>query len=125
MEMKFYKCSLCGRIVEIVKDSASQLVCCGEAMDLLVPGKSDGAVEKHVPVVEVNGTTVTVKVGEVAHPMLEEHYIEWIAISTSEGTQRKALKPGDAPVATFALTDTEQFVSAMAYCNLHSLWSSK
>lgn len=123
--MKFYKCSLCGRIVEAVKDTASQLVCCGEEMDELIPGTSDGAQEKHVPVVTVSGTSVTVKVGEVAHPMLDAHYIEWIAIQTEEGIQRKALKPGDEPVAVFALTDTDQFVSAFAYCNLHGLWSSK
>ncbi len=123
--MKFYKCMLCGKIVGIVKDSASSLVCCGENMVELIPGTSDGAVEKHVPVVKISGSTVTVKVGEVEHPMMDAHYIEWIAIETKAGVQRKVLKPGDAPVATFALTEDDQFVEAMAYCNLHGLWASK
>ena len=122
MEMKFYKCDLCGRIVEIVKDSASQLVCCGQPMTELVPGSVDAAVEKHVPVVEVNGKTVTVKVGEVEHPMMDAHYIEWIAIATREGYQRKELKPGEKPVAVFELSDTDCFENAYAYCNLHGLW---
>ena len=122
MEMKFYKCDLCGRIVEIVKDSASQLVCCGQPMTELVPGSVDAAVEKHVPVVEVNGKTVTVKVGEVEHPMMDAHYIEWIAIATREGYQRKELKPGEKPVAVFELSDTDSFENAYAYCNLHGLW---
>lgn len=125
MQTKFYKCQLCGKIVEVVKDSASPLVCCGQQMQELIPGTTDAAVEKHVPVVEINGNIVTVKVGEVEHPMVEEHYIEWIVINSEEGYQRKMLKPGDAPTATFVLTDTDKFVSALAYCNLHGLWLSK
>lgn len=123
--MKFYKCSLCGNIVELVKEGGGQLVCCGQPMAELIPGTTDAAVEKHVPVVEVNGSVVTVKVGEVDHPMLAEHYIEWIAIETNEGIQRKALQPGDAPIASFILADADTFVKAYAYCNLHSLWASK
>ena len=93
-------------------------------MKEIVPGTTDAAVEKHVPVVEVDGNKVTVKVGSVAHPMLPEHFIEWVAIQTKEGNQRKALNPGDEPVATFAVCDGDEVEAAYAYCNLHSLWKN-
>ena len=125
MGMKFYQCEHCGQIVAIVKETGVPIMCCGQAMKEIVPGTSDGAVEKHVPVIEVSGNKVTVKVGEVDHPMLPEHYIEWIALETKAGNQRKALKPGDAPVAEFAITDGDEVVSAYEYCNLHGLWQAK
>ena len=124
MDMKVYRCNVCGKIVAVIKDTLSPLVCCGAKMEELVPGTSDGAVEKHVPVVKVDGNVVTVTVGEVEHPMTEEHYIEWICISTKEGRQRKALKPGMKPTVEFVLTDSDEFVSAIAYCNLHGLWKN-
>ena len=91
-------------------------------MKELVPGTSDGALEKHVPVVKIEGNKVTVTVGSVEHPMLDAHYIEWIAIETEKGAQRKVLKPGDKPVLEFMLTDDDKFVAAYEYCNLHGLW---
>lgn len=125
MELKFYKCQLCGKIVAMVKDSGVPTICCGQPMEEIIPGTTDAAVEKHVPVVSIDGNKVTVSVGSVAHPMTEEHYIEWIVISTKNVTQRKVLKPGDAPQAEFALTEGDEFVYALAYCNLHSLWKSE
>ena len=125
MELKFYRCKVCGKIIAIVKDTGVPTICCGEEMEQIIPGTTDAAVEKHVPVVTVNGNTVEVKVGSVDHPMLPEHYIEWIALSTKQGNQRKILKPGDAPKATFAITEGDEVVAAYAYCNLHSLWASK
>ena len=122
MEMKFYKCKHCGNIVAVVKASGAPISCCGEKMTEIVPGTADAAVEKHVPVVEVKDGKVIVTVGEVAHPMAPEHYIEWIAISTDQGNQRKILEPGDKPMACFALCDGENFEAAYAYCNLHGLW---
>lgn len=121
--MKFYKCEKCGKMVGIVKGSACPTMCCGEEMVELVPGTTDAAQEKHVPVYTVEGNMVCVQVGEVAHPMLPEHYIEWIALQTKEGNQRKALKPGDEPKACFAITDGDEVEAVYAYCNLHSLWS--
>jgi superoxide reductase len=123
--MKILKCSICGKVVEVVSDTDAKSVCCGKEMQELIPGTSDGAVEKHVPIVEISESAVTVTVGEVEHPMLDAHYIEWIAVVTKEGTQRKYLKPGDTPKAEFRLTETDQFESAYAYCNLHGLWKSK
>ncbi len=125
MELKFYRCKVCGKIIAIVKDTGVPTICCGEEMEQIIPGTTDAAVEKHVPVVTVNGNIVEVKVGSVDHPMLAEHYIEWIALSTKQGNQRKVLKPSDAPKATFAIVDGDEVVAAYAYCNLHSLWASK
>ena len=120
--MKFYKCKHCGNIIAVVKASGAPISCCGEKMTEIVPGTADAAVEKHVPVVEIKAGKVIVTVGEVAHPMAPEHYIEWIAISTDQGNQRKRLEPGDEPKACFALCDGEKFEAAYAYCNLHGLW---
>ena len=122
MEMKFYKCKHCGNIIAVVKASGAPISCCGEKMTEIVPGTADAAVEKHVPVVGIKDGKVIVTVGEVAHPMAPEHYIEWIAISTDQGNQRKILEPGNKPMACFALCDGEKFKAAYAYCNLHGLW---
>ena len=121
MEMKFYRCKRCGQMVAIVKKKGCPIMCCGEPMEEIIPGESDGAVEKHVPVYEVKDNMVCVTVGSVEHPMSEEHYIEWIALQTKNGNQRKALKPGDAPKACFALLDGDEVEAVYAYCNLHSL----
>ena len=124
MELEFYRCKHCGQIIAIVKGTGVPVVCCGEKMEKIVPGTTDASVEKHVPVVEVNGNTVVVTVGSVAHPMIPEHFIEWIVLQTKQGNQRKALKPGDEPKQCFALCDGDEVVAAYAYCNLHSLWKS-
>ena len=122
--MDIYKCDKCGTIVGEIKLGHCHPSCCGQPMTRLDPGTSDGAAEKHVPVCSADGNKVTVEVGSAAHPMLEEHYIEWIAIETSMGRQRKPLKPGDAPKAEFLLLEGEELKEAYAYCNLHSLWKS-
>ncbi len=122
MEMRFYRCKRCGQMVAAVKKTGCPIVCCGEPMEEVIPGTSDGAVEKHVPVYEVKDGKVFVKVGSVEHPMSEEHYIEWIALQTKSGNQRKALKPGDPPCAQFALLEGDEVEAVYAYCNLHSLF---
>jgi len=124
-ESKFYICKHCGNIIAYVHSSGVPVVCCGEPMQELVANSTDAAQEKHVPVIRVDARTVTVEVGSVAHPMLEAHYIEWICLQTKEGRQRKALKPGDAPKATFVLSDTDQAEGAYIYCNLHGLWKAE
>ena len=123
--MKFLRCKVCGKIIAMVNDCSScPTKCCGEAMEEIIPNTSDGAAEKHVPVIKVDGNHVVVEVGSVAHPMLDVHYIEWIALQTDKGNQRKQLKPGDAPRAEFALLPGEKVVAAYAYCNLHSLFKA-
>ena len=122
MKMKFYRCEHCGNIVAVVEASGVPIVCCGENMKEIVPNTTDGANEKHVPIYEIDGNIVHVKVGEVEHPMLDEHYIQWVAIETTFGNQRKCLKPGDKPEVCFALCEGEKLVAVYEYCNLHGLW---
>ena len=124
MEMKFYRCRHCGQIVAIVKKTGVPVVCCGDPMTEIIPGTTDAAAEKHVPVFTVENNIVTVCVGSAAHPMAPEHYIEWIAIQTKYGNQRKALQPGDDPKACFALCEGDEVEAVYAYCNLHSLWKA-
>lgn len=124
MEMKFYICKHCGNIVAMVKSSGVPIVCCGEKMEELKPNTTDAAVEKHVPVIIQNGNAVTVKIGSVDHPMTEEHHIEWVAIQTSNGNHRKALKPGDSPKVSFCISDDDKIEAVYAYCNLHGLWKA-
>ena len=121
---KFYRCEHCGNLVGMVHDAGVNPVCCGQKMTRLEPGTSDGAVEKHLPVITVEGSTVKVEIGSVAHPMTEEHSIEWIYLQTTKGGQRKTLSPGETPTVTFALFDEEP-VAAYAYCNLHGLWKTE
>ena len=122
--MKFYKCEICGKIVAMVKETPVDTMCCGQAMRELVPGTTDGATEKHVPVYTLEGNTVKVKIGSVEHPMTDAHHIEWIAIETENGNQRKELKPGDKPEATFALVPRDKVKNVYEYCNLHGLWKT-
>ena len=124
MEMKFYRCEHCGNIIAMVKNKGVPVMCCGQKMTEIIPGTTEAATEKHIPVFELNGNILSVTVGEVEHPMLEEHYIEWIAVQTASGNQRKILKPGDAPKAKFALVEGDEVLAVYAYCNLHSLWKA-
>jgi len=118
--LQVYKCEICGNIVEVLHAGQGELVCCGQPMTLLKANSSDGAGEKHVPVIEKVAGGYKVKVGSVAHPMIDKHYIEWVELIAGETALRKFLKPGEAPEAVFC-TDAEQ-VSAREYCNLHGLW---
>ena len=120
---RFFVCEHCGNLVGVIHDAQVPMMCCGQKMTELIPGSVDAAQEKHVPVISVDGDKVTVSVGSTAHPMLEEHNIGWIYLQTEQGGQRKALKPGDAPTVTFALSDDKP-VAAFAYCNLHGLWKA-
>ena len=108
MEVRYYICKHCGNIVEKVKDKGVPVICCGEPMQELKAGVTDAAVEKHVPVYTIEGSHVHVVVGETKHPMLEEHFIEWITLNTNQGIYRKQLNPGQEPVADFCLCDGEQ-----------------
>lgn len=122
--MKFYVCEHCGNIIIYAKNAGVPVMCCGQKMVELVPGTTDAAVEKHVPVIETEGQKVIVSVGSVAHPMMEEHYIEWIVLETEKGYQKVDLKPGEEPKAEFAITESDKVIAAYAYCNLHGLWKA-
>ncbi len=118
--LQIYKCEVCGNIVEVLHEGQGELVCCGEPMKLYVENTVDAAREKHVPVMEKTSTGATVKVGSVAHPMEEKHYIEWIEVIVDGKAYREFLKPGNAPEAAFDVKAEK--ITAREYCNLHGLW---
>lgn len=124
-KMKFLRCDVCGNLFGVVNDSGVTPVCCNQPMTTLEPNTTDAAGEKHVPVLERSGANVTVKVGSVTHPMQDEHYIQWIAVSQGDHVQRIVLHPGAAPEASFVLDDPNAPVTAYEYCNLHGLWSAQ
>ena len=120
--LEVYKCEACGNIVEVLHGGGGELVCCGEAMKLMVENTVDAAKEKHVPVIEKVEGGVKVTVGSVAHPMEDKHYIEWIEVIADGKAYRQFLKPGGAPEAFFNIE--AQQVTAREYCNLHGLWKA-
>ena len=122
--MKFYKCEHCGKIIAVVKDSKAPVMCCGQKMVEIIPGTVEASKEKHIPVYELKDNIVTVTVGSVAHPMAEEHYIEWVALKTTSGNQRKLLVPGKEPKVCFAVCEGDKVEEVYAYCNLHGLWKA-
>lgn len=121
-QQEVYKCEACGNIVEVLHAGAGELVCCGRPMRLFRANTVDAAKEKHVPVIEKNADGFKVKVGSVAHPMEEKHWIEWVELLADGKVYRQFLKPGQAPEATFSIqADT---VAVREYCNLHGLWKA-
>ena len=120
--MKFYKCNKCGKIVTLINETAIPTICCGEAMSEIIAGTVEASREKHIPVCEVNGDLVKVTVGSVEHPMIAEHYIEWVVVETESGYQIKYLKPSVLPKAEFKVN--EKVIGVYAYCNLHGLWKA-
>lgn len=120
---EIYKCALCGNIIEVLHSGKGELVCCGKPMKLMKENTTDGAKEKHVPLVEKIEGGYKVTVGSIEYPMTEDHYIEWIELQTNCGKQmRKYLNPSDKPIAIFKTEAKEVF--AREYCNLHGLWKS-
>ncbi len=117
-----YKCAICGNIVEMLHTGAGELVCCEQPMNLLVAKKNNEGQEKHVPVIIKNKNTITIKIGAEPHPMIDEHYIEWIEAIANKQVYRKFLKPNDLPQAEFNIDSNN--VVGRCYCNVHDLWSS-
>ena len=124
MKQRFYKCNHCGNIIEKIEDKGVPVVCCGEKMEELIPGTVDAAVEKHVPQYSVEGNLVKAAVGSVEHPMIPEHFIQWVSLQTKQGTQLKKLSPGEKPEVVFALAEGDSVEAVYAYCNLHGLWEA-
>jgi len=121
-KLEVYKCEICGNMVEVLHGGKGTLVCCGQDMTLLVENTVDAAKEKHVPVIEKVDGGIKVKVGDVAHPMEEKHFIEWIEIIADGKAYRQFLNPGGAPEAVFNI-EADQ-VTAREFCNLHGLWKA-
>lgn len=120
---KFYICNHCGNLVEMIHDAGVPMICCGQKMTQLEAGTVEASREKHIPVVTVDGKTVTVTVGSAEHPMIAEHSILWVYLQTDKGGQRKDLEVGKVPAVTFSLAD-EKPIAVYAYCNLHGLWKA-
>ena len=125
MEQKFFICEHCGNIVAMVKDKGVPVMCCGQKMTPLVPNTKEAATEKHIPLWKVDGNKVIVNVGAVAHPMLEEHFIEWVSLQTKNVNQRKPLNPNDKPEVCFYISENDEVEAVYAYCNLHGLWKAE
>lgn len=125
MKQRFFICGHCGNIIEMVKDKGVPVVCCGQKMTELIPGSIEASNEKHLPVFTIDNNMVYVMIGEVEHPMSEEHYIEWISIKTKSGNQRKYLSPGEKPVASFSVEKGDEVEAVYAYCNIHGLWKTE
>ncbi len=121
-KLEVYKCGVCGNIVEVLHAGKGNLVCCGQPMNLLVENTVDAAKEKHVPVIEKVEGGVKVKVGEVAHPMEDKHWIEWVEIIADGKTFRQYLNPGEVPEAIFNVAADQ--ITAREYCNIHGLWKA-
>ncbi len=119
-KLEIYKCMACGNIAEVLHGGDGELVCCGQPMLNLAEQTADAAVEKHVPVIEKRDGGILVKVGSVAHPMSEEHYIEWIEIIADGKAYRQFLKPGDEPQSFFNID--ADVVTAREHCTIHGLW---
>lgn len=122
-EHKFFRCTHCGNLVGMIQNAGVPIICCGEPMQELTANTTDGAAEKHLPIVSVNGDTVLVSVGAAKHPMQQEHQINWIYLQTEHGGQRKSLRPAEVPEAKFRLVG-DRPIAAFAYCNLHGLWKT-
>lgn len=123
--MKFYICKHCGNVITKLTSSQVPVQCCGENMQPLEAGVTDAAVEKHVPVVTVEGNLVKVHVGGVTHPMTAEHLIQWVAVVTDRDALIHWFHPEEAPEAVFALAEGQQVKEVYAYCNLHGLWKAE
>jgi superoxide reductase len=121
-KLGIYKCEICGNVAEVVHGGNGDMSCCGAPMVLLKENSVDAAQEKHVPVVEKVDGGYKVSVGSVAHPMTDEHFIEWIELIAGDSSYRQFLNPGDAPEATFLVSADS--VVARAHCNLHGLWKA-
>jgi superoxide reductase len=121
--LEVYKCEICGNIVEVLQEGEGQLVCCGQPMVSLKPKTEDQGKEKHVPVIEDSPQGIKVKVGSVPHPMEDNHYIKWLEVITDNGIQKKFLKPGQSPEASFEIKG--KVIEVRDYCNIHGFWHTK
>jgi superoxide reductase len=119
---EIYKCIECGNVIEITNVGGGELVCCGKPMKLMIENTSDGAKEKHVPVIEKIPGGFLVKIGSIAHPMEEKHYIQWIEIQADGKIYKQYLSPNQKPEAVFKI-EAEKVI-AREYCNLHGLWKA-
>ena len=123
MREKFYICRHCGNLIGLINDAGVPMMCCGQKMEALVPNTTEAAGEKHLPFVNLENGSVYVRIGEITHPMTEEHYIQWVELIMGPKVYREFLQPGQEPQASFKIDKKEKPV-AREYCNLHGLWKA-
>ena len=123
--MEFLKCKHCENVVAFVKNEGNKISCCNDIMEKMLVNNSDGSREKHMPIYEKNGNYLHVVVGEILHPSSKEHHIEWIALVTNKGNQRKVLLDNDKAETYFLIEEDDEVKELYAYCNLHGLWGIK
>ena len=123
-KLEVYKCEVCGNMVEVINEGIGELICCNKPMQLLKEHTEDKGLEKHVPVIKEEKGKVIVEIGDIEHPMTQEHYIQWIELTVDGKSCKKFLKPNDKPRAEFNVTDRYKIISAREYCNIHGLWSA-
>lgn len=121
-DINYYRCPVCGNVIEVVNGDVSRVRCCGRELELLNSNVVDASLEKHVPVYEIDGNEIVVKVGDVIHPMEEKHYITFISLVTNDRVIRVDLKPGDEPIVRFPYVNGSIIYE---YCNLHGLWKKE
>ena len=121
---EIYKCELCDNVVEVQQGGEGVLVCCGEDMTGLEAKTEDEGLEKHVPVMEKTETGILVKVGDVPHPMEDNHYIKFIEVLTENQVLKAELEPGQKPQAEFKVSEDE-VLAAREYCTVHDLWKTE
>ena len=123
---EFFSCGHCRSVVQVIQGpEGASYSCCGKPMERLVAGATEGAAEKHLPVVEKNGNQVRIQVGSMLHPMTEEHSIGWVYLETRQGGQLSYLEPGMKPQAVFSVAEGDAPVAAYAWCNLHGFWKTE
>lgn len=122
MKDKFYYCPICKNFFGVIHDAGVTPICCGKPMQEIHANSQDAAVEKHIPVVKVEGNICYVEVGSVLHPMSEEHWIDWVMVATNLGRHRVVLNPGQEPKVELPLAKDETVLRVYAHCNLHGLW---
>lgn len=123
-EKKFLLCKHCGNIVGMIYSSGVKVHCCGEPMRELIANTEDASYEKHLPAITIESNKINVKVGSVTHPMVPEHFIEWVYLKSAKGGQRKCLAPNDPPELNFLLSEDDSLEEVYAYCNIHGLWKT-
>lgn len=120
--MRFYRCPICGNVIELIDGNASLIKCCGREMELLEANTVDASLEKHLPNFAINGDKLKITIGEVMHPMEENHYIMWIALVSDNQITRINLKPNDEPSV---ILDYKPGSVVYEYCSLHGLWKKE
>lgn len=124
-KLEFYRCNICGNIVQIMFEGEGSLVCCGHDMEL-IELKNDSAdimlEEKHSPKIKFENGNYVAYIDN--HPMTKDHYIMMIqTVSIDENEiKTKYFYPNDN---VEICSGEYEKISAYSYCNIHGLYKNK